>query len=100
MNPIAILDLASVVLALAVFHLAHQTQKSFGGLFKQAFVIFYSVCVLSLAIASLEILGFIVPTPGPATLALHVFMFAVLLLIFLGLFSLSTSGIFALKKQK
>ncbi len=98
MNPIAILDLASVVLALVVFHLAHQTQKSFGGLFKPAFVIFYAVCILSIAIAGLEISGFIVPGQDLATIILHVFMFAVLLLILLGLFSLSKSGIFASKK--
>ena len=99
MNPIAILDLASVILALVVFHLAYQTQKSFGGLFKPAFIIFYSVCVLSLAVAGLEILGFIVPGQSLATLALHVFMFAVLLLILLGLFSLSGQGFLPLKKQ-
>ena len=98
MNPIAILDLASVVLAIVIFRLAYQTQKSFGGLFKPAFAIFYSVCVLSIAIAGLEILGVIVPDQSTATIALHVFMFAVLLLILLGLFSLSNTGVFALKK--
>ena len=98
MNPIAILDLASVVLAIVIFRLAHQTQQSFGGLFKPAFVIFYSVCVLSTAVAGLEILGFIVPDSSSATLVLHVFMFAVLLLILLGLFSLSNNGLFAIKK--
>ena len=100
MNPIAILDLASVVLALAVFHLAHETQKNFGGLLKPAFMIFYSVCVLSITVAGLELLGFIVPDQSPATMILHLFMFAVLLLILLGLFSLSSMGLFAFKKQK
>ena len=99
MNSIAILDLASVVLALAVFHLAHKTQKQFGGLFKPAFMIFYSVCVLSLAVSGLEIFGFIVPDQSPATIVLHVFMFAVLLLVLLGLFSLSGSEIFVPKKR-
>jgi len=99
LNPIIILDLVSVVLALVVFYLAHQTQKNFGGLFKPAFIIFYSVCVLSIAIAGLEILGFIVPDQSPATLALHIFMLAVLLLTLLGLFSLSGSGIW-FKKAK
>ncbi len=98
MDPIVILDLATVVLAIVVFRLAHQTQNSFGGFFKSAFAIFYSVCVLSIAVAGLEISGYIVPDQNPATLALHVFMFAVLLLILLGLFSLSNSGIFDIKK--
>jgi hypothetical protein len=100
LNPIVILDLGSVILSFVVFYYAHQTQKSFGGLFKQAFAIFYSVGVLSLAIAFLEITGFLRPDASPSTLALHLFMFAILLFILFGLFSLSKSPSFSLLKQK
>ena len=100
MNPIAILDIGSVVLSIVVFHLAHETQRAFGGLMKPAFVIFYSVSVLSLTVAILEIAGFIVPKQTPSTLALHLLMFAVLLLILLGLFSLSRIMPFNLKQSK
>jgi len=85
MNPIIILDILSFILSLVVFHFAHQTQRSFGGLFKSAFAMFYAVAVLSLAIALLEIFGFIVPEVTGSNIALHSFMFAVLLLIIVGL---------------
>jgi len=89
LNPIVVLDLGTVVLSLVVFHLTHETQKSFGGLFKSAFTIFYSVCILSLAVAILEITGFIVPDASVSTLALHVLMFGILLLILVGMSRLS-----------
>jgi|GEM_PF-4563576 len=94
MNPVAILDLASVVLSFVVFYQAHETQKSFRGLFKPAFVIFYSIGVLSLALAMLEMLGFLIPDQSPSTMALHVVMFGILLLMLFGLFALSPRGFF------
>ena len=98
MNPIVILDIASVVLSFAVFYQAHETQKSFLGLFKPAFAIFYSVGALSLALVILETSSFIVPDPGPSTMALHVFMFAILVLVLFGLFVLSPKNIFGKEK--
>ncbi len=98
MNPIAILDLASVVLSFAVFYMAHETQKSFRGLFKPAFVIFYSIGVLSLALVILEMSGFLVPEANPSTIALHVVMFGILLLLLFGLFALSPKNIFGVEK--
>ena len=95
-----ILDLGSVILSFVVFYYAHQTQKSFAGLFRPAFMIFYSVGVLSLAIALLEMTGFLQPDQSPSTLALHLFMFAILLFVLLGLFSLSKGMSFGSSKQK
>lgn len=100
MNVIAILDLASVVLSIAVFYQAHEVQRGFGGLFKQAFAIFYSVGVLSLALAILEMLGFLAPDASPSTMALHVFMFGVLLLVLFGLFALFPSILSGKAKSK
>ena len=98
MNPIAILDLASVILSIAVFYQAHEVQKSFRGLFKPAFVIFYSVGVLSLALAILEMSSFLVPDASPSTMALHLFMFGILLLVLFGLFFLSPKNLFGTGK--
>ena len=100
LNAIVVLDLGSVILSFVVFYYAHQTQKSFAGLFRPAFMIFYSVGVLSLAIALLEMTGFLQPDQSLSTLALHLFMFAVLLFVLLGLFSLSKSMSFGSIKQK
>jgi hypothetical protein len=98
MNPIAILDLASVIISIAVFYQAHETQKAFGGLFKPAFAIFYSIGVLSLSLAMLEISGFLVPDATVSTMALHVVMFAILILMLLGLFLLSPKSVFGTRK--
>lgn len=98
MNPIVILDLASVILSIAVFYQVHETQKSFLGLFKPAFAIFYSIGVLSLALVILEMSSFLVPAPNPSTIALHVLMFGILLLMLFGLFALSPKNIFGGEK--
>ncbi len=85
MNPIIALDLASVVAAFLVFHLASKTQKNFGTLLRPALVIFFSIGALALAMAILEIGEYIVPETSVSNIALHLFMFAVLVLIVLGL---------------
>jgi hypothetical protein len=85
LNPIIILDLVSLALSLALFHFSRQTQRSFGGLFRSAFAMFYAVAVLSLAISILELLDFIKPTVAASNIALHTFMFGVLLLMVIGI---------------
>jgi len=99
-NPIVVLDLVSFILSIVVFHFAHQTQKSFGGLFKSAFAMFYSVAVLSLSIAILELTGFIVPEVNASNIALHAFMFAVLLLMIVGVTKLRREMSFGEKLVK
>lgn len=88
MGLIEILDLGTLVLSLVVFHQAYQTQKSFGGLMTHAFVIFYSVAALSLAIVILEMSGFLAPDQTPSNMALHAVMFGIQLLIMVGMLKL------------
>jgi hypothetical protein len=89
MGLIETVDILTLVLSLVVFHQAYRTQKSFGGLMTSAFVIFYSVAALSLAIVLLEMSGFIAPDPSPSNIALHIVMFGIQLLLVIGMLKLS-----------
>ncbi len=88
MGLIETLDIITLVLGLVVFHQAYQTQKSFGGLMTHAFVVFYSVAALSLAIVLLEMSGFLVPENTPSGIALHFVMFGIQLLLVIGMLKL------------
>jgi len=85
LDAINILDLASVVLSFLVFYQIRRAQSRFTGLERPFFVTFSSVAILALANSILEISGYTQTEATPQSLGLHVIIFGMLLLIFLGL---------------
>ncbi len=82
MNALIVLDLVSVFLALLVYTFGRMVNQR---LVKQAVPAFFGVSVLVMALALLEIFGFLPAQITPANLMVRLAMVVVLLLIALGL---------------
>jgi len=85
MEIVVVLDLISVFLSVIVFSLAYKLRPSFKSLLRPALFVFYSVNILVLALAILELIGFLTPNDTPFNLGLHFGILGIMLLIVLSL---------------